>query len=129
MKIQLIIISMLILFSAVASSAQERKIRLAKLQIDPAQLDAYNTLLKEEIEASVRVEPGVLMLYAVAEKEHPSKITILEIYASEEAYKLHIQTPHFLKYKNGTKEMVRSLELVEVDPVAFGLKEKMVLQR
>ena len=99
-------------------------VRLAKLVIDSAQLESYNTLLKEEIEASVKKEPGVLTLYAVAEKNKPTHITILEIYASDEAYQKHIQTPHFLKYKNGTKDMVKSLELIETTPLIPSMKIK-----
>ena len=49
-------------------------VRLAELQIDPAQLDAYLALLREEIEASVRLEPGVLTLNAVALKDAPDHI-------------------------------------------------------
>ena len=74
-------------------------------------------MLTEEIETSVRIEPGVKTLYAVSEKNNPTHITILEIYADTTAYKAHIQTPHFLKYKEGTKSMVRSLELVETVPL------------
>ena len=104
--------------------AQEDKkmVRLARLVIDPAQLEGYNEFLKEEIETSLKVESGVLTLYAVAEKEKPTHITILEIYADVDAYKKHIQTPHFLKYKNGTKDMVKSLELVETVPLIPGMK-------
>ena len=112
----------IILFSLIVSNiafAQKGKqmVRLAKLVIDSAQLESYKTLLKEEVKASLQKEPGVLTLYAVAEKKNPTHITILEIYASEEAYKKHIQTPHFLKYKNGTKDMVKSLELIETEPL------------
>lgn len=99
-------------------------VRLARLVIDSAQLKEYNTLLKEEIEASLKVEPGVITLYAVSEKERPNHITILEIYADAEAYKKHIQTPHFLKYKDGTKNMVKRLELTEVDALIPGMKIK-----
>ncbi|MBN8651368.1 MAG: antibiotic biosynthesis monooxygenase [Cytophagales bacterium] len=98
--------------------------RLARLVIDSTQLESYRAFLKEEIETSLRVEPGVLTLYAVAEKNKPTHITILEIYANEEAYKKHIQTPHFLKYKNGTKDMVKSLELIEADPLIPTMKVK-----
>ncbi|HEV8515872.1 MAG TPA: putative quinol monooxygenase [Cyclobacteriaceae bacterium] len=107
-------------------SAQEKTqmVRMAKLVIDPAQLENYKSFLKEEIETSLRVEPGVLTLYAVSEKENPNHITIFEIYASNEAYKSHIQTPHFLKYKNATKDMVKSLELIDVDPLLPGMKIK-----
>jgi 4-carboxymuconolactone decarboxylase len=99
-------------------------VRLAKLVIDSSQLENYNALLKEEIEASVRLEPGVLTLYAVAEKKNPTHITILEIYADTVAYKSHLIMPHFIKYKTGTKDMVRSLELVGAIPLVPGMKIK-----
>lgn len=102
----------------------KQMVRLAKLVIDSTQLESYNTFLKEEIETSVTVEPGVLTLYAVAEKNRPTRITILEIYATEDAYKKHIQTPHFLKYKNATKHMVTSLELIETIPLFPQIKFK-----
>ena len=63
-------------------------------------------------------------LYAVFEKEKPTSVTILEIYADTSAYKSHIQTPHFLKYKNGTANMVKSLELVETIPLIPEMKIK-----
>ena len=103
---------------------KNQMVRLAKLVIDSSQLENYNALLKEEIEASVRVELGVLTLYAVAEKNNPTHITILEIYADTVAYKSHLLTPHFIKYKNGTKDMVKSLELVETVPLVPGMKIK-----
>ena len=99
-------------------------VRLSKIEVDPLRLIEYNAYLKEEIEASMRLEPGVLTLYATAEKENPNKVTILEIYADEEAYRKHIQTPHFQKYKQGTLDMVKSLELVDSTPLIPGLKIK-----
>jgi len=107
-----------------ASSSQEKIVRLAKLVIDPAQLEKYKAALKEGIETAVRLEPGVLTLYAVSEKDNPTHFTILEIYASVEAYKSHLQTSHFLKYKASTKEMVKSLELAETIPLVPGMKIK-----
>jgi 4-carboxymuconolactone decarboxylase len=100
----------------------ERMVRLAKLEIHPEHLESYKAALKEEIEASIRLEPGVLALRAVSEKEDPTRITIMEIYASVDAYKAHIASPHFQKYKVGTEHMVKSLELVEVDPILLAEK-------
>jgi len=107
-------------------TAQEKKqiVRLAKLVIDPNQLENYKALLKEGIETAVSVEPGVLTLYAVFEKSNPTHVTILEIYADTAAYKAHLQTPHFIKYKTATKDMVKSLELVETVPLVPGMKIK-----
>ncbi len=104
-------------FQRVAAQDKEQMVRLAKLVIDPDQLENYKTFLREEIETSLRIEPGVLTLYAVSEKEKPTHITILEIYKDVDAYKAHIQTPHFIKYKNGTLKMVKSLELTETIPL------------
>jgi len=92
-------------------------VRMAELEIDPDQLEIYRLLLTEEIEASVALEPGVLSLNAVSLKDSPHKIRILEVYASQAAYEAHLQTPHFLKYKNGTAGMVKSLTLIDVDPI------------
>jgi quinol monooxygenase YgiN len=100
-------------------------IRIARLEVDSTQLDLYRTLLKEEIAASIKLEPGVLTLYAVAEKGKPHRITVFEIYADEAAYRSHLETPHFKKYKTGTQNMVRSLDLKEVDPILLGRKKKM----
>ncbi len=104
---------------------KSRVVRLAKLQIDPEQLEAYRAALKEEIETSVRMEPGVLSLSAVSEKEHPERVTIFEIYADAEAYNAHLKSPHFTKYKTATQSMVQALDLVETTPIALATKAGM----
>ena len=118
-------VSILLFFNNSAMSQDKKQIiHLARLVIDSAQLENYKGLLREEIETAVQVEPGVITLYAVSEKNHPDRITILEIYADEDAYKKHLQTAHFIKYKTGSKNMVRSLELIDADPLMPGLKVK-----
>jgi quinol monooxygenase YgiN len=114
----------LVLCGSALVDEKGRIVRLAKLQIDAAQLESYKAALKEEIETSVRVEPGVLALYAVSEKDNPAHITIFEMYADADAYKAHLETPHFKKYKSATQKMVKSLELVETVPIFLGTKAK-----
>lgn len=106
------------------ASNDNNLVRLSKITVDPEQLEAYNAYLKEEIEASMSLEPGVLALYAVAEKNNPNKVTILEIYADKDAYEKHLKAPHFKKYKQGTLSMVKNLELIDVKPLIPGLKIK-----
>ncbi len=119
------IIMMTISFSGQAL-AQDKNVvvRIARLQIDPAQLENYKAALKEHAETAVRVEPGVLTLYAVYEKDSPTHVTVFEIYANAAAYKAHLETAHFKKYKSTTKDMVRSLELIETVPIALETKPK-----
>ena len=105
-----------------SASAQEKVVRIAKIKIDAAQVDAYNQLLKEHAETAVREEPGVLMLYAVHDKKDATNVTVFEIYADQNAYLSHLQTSHFKKYKTGTASMVKALELVDVSPIALAAK-------
>lgn len=107
--------------------AQEKNqmVRLAKIKVDSAQLDKYNAALKEQMTTAIRVEPGVLTYYAVADKNDPTNITILEIYADTAAYNLHITTPHFKKYKETVKNMVKRLELVDVTLIGSAKKPNM----
>lgn len=105
-------------------SPEDNLVRISRIKVDRRQLDEYNAFLKEEIEASMRLEPGVLTLYATAEKDSPENITILEIYADRAAYESHLKTPHFQKYKQGTLKMVKKLELIDTSPLIPGLKIK-----
>src|SRR4051795_4120495 len=95
-----------------APSSARPMVRIAELEIDPEQLDAYKAILAEEQEASVRLEPGVLMLHSVAIAENPTHIRLLEVYASRSAYEGHLKAPHFVKYKTLTEKMVKSLTLI-----------------
>ena len=92
-------------------------VRLSKIEVYQQNLDEYIRYVTEVGEISLRTEPGVLTMYAVAEKENPCKITILETYASKEAYDKHIASAHFRKYKQGTLHMVKSLELTDQTPL------------
>jgi quinol monooxygenase YgiN len=124
--LMLIIFTAMMLISCENVLGQENKqvVRLAKLVIDSTQLEKYKMALKEGVETAVRLESGVLTLYAVSEKNNPTHITILEIYADSAAYKTHLKTPHFIKYKADTNNMVKSLELVETIPLVPAMKIK-----
>ncbi|WP_278713339.1 flavin reductase [Bacteroides finegoldii] len=92
-------------------------VRLSKIEVYPQYLDEYMTYATEVGEISLRIEPGVLTMYAVGEKENPCKVTILETYASREAYERHIASEHFQKYKQGTLHMIKSLVLSDQIPL------------
>lgn len=98
-----------------ANGLKNMIIRISEIEIDSIHLDEYKTILKEEAEASVRLEPGVISIYPMQQQENPTEIRILEIYASEDAYKAHLKTPHFQKYKTTTLKMVKSLRLVDME--------------
>jgi quinol monooxygenase YgiN len=107
-----------------AEEAQGQYIQLAVLEIDPAQLEDYKAAVREQIETAIPVEPGVLVLHAVSEKDDPARVAVFEFYASTEAYRAHLEAPHFKNYKTTTDKMVKSLKLVQTVPVMLGAKAK-----
>jgi quinol monooxygenase YgiN len=108
----------------IADGELDPYVRVAEIEIDPAQREAYMAAAREVIEASVRLEPGVLALYSVSDKDNPARITVFEIYADKTAYETHLETAHFKTYKAATHDMVRSLKLRETVPIALGAKSK-----
>jgi quinol monooxygenase YgiN len=97
-------------------------IRIAELEIDPAQLENFHAAIKESVETAVRVEPGVLALYAFSEKDDPARIRVFEIYTDADAYRTHLETPHFKKFRAVTESMVKSRKLMDAVPVAMSAK-------
>lgn len=99
-------------------------VHICQIEVDSARLDEYKAYLKEIVETSNKQEPGVRIIYAAFDKEHPNKLTLLEIYDSDAAYQKHLQTPHFQKYKQGTLDMVTSLVFIDCDPLVADLNIK-----
>ncbi|MBK6825861.1 MAG: antibiotic biosynthesis monooxygenase [Chitinophagaceae bacterium] len=89
-------------------------IRISEIEIDSNYLQEYNSILQEESRASVQLEAGVIAIYPLYQKENPTQIRILEIYANRKAYESHLKTSHFQKYKTTTIKMVKSLKLVDM---------------
>jgi quinol monooxygenase YgiN len=108
--------------SSMAQAPKDPYVRVAEIEIDPAQFEPYKAAAKEQIEAAVRLEPGVLTLYSVADKENPAHVFVFEMYADVEAYKAHLETAHFKKYKVATQAMVKSLKLRDAVPILLGAK-------
>ncbi|MDR3485459.1 MAG: putative quinol monooxygenase [Bradyrhizobium sp.] len=110
--------------AAVADDMQRLYVQQAEIEIDPAQLEDYKAAVAEQIEAATRIEPGVLALYAVSEKDDPARVRVFEIYRDVDAYRSHLETAHFRKYKAATEKMVKSLRLVQTTPIMLGAKAR-----
>lgn len=90
-------------------------VRIAELDIAADYLDEYKAILKEEAASSVKIEPGVIAIFPMYEKEKPTQIRLIEVYASQAAYQSHLKTPHFQHYKTATLKMVKSLKLIDMN--------------
>jgi 4-carboxymuconolactone decarboxylase len=93
---------------------KDMMVRISEIEILPGFLQEYNSILKEEASASVKLEPGVIAIFPMFQKETPTQIRIIEIYSNKAAYQSHLKTPHFQHYKTTTLKMVKILKLVDM---------------
>jgi len=115
----LYLILTIIIFTSHSMSAQNKNsmVRISEIEIYPEYLTEYKSILKEEASASVKLEPGVVAIYPMYQKNDSTQIRILEIYNDQDSYQSHLKTPHFQKYKTTTVKMVKSLKLVDMNTI------------
>jgi quinol monooxygenase YgiN/alkylhydroperoxidase/carboxymuconolactone decarboxylase family protein YurZ len=89
-------------------------VRIAEIEVFLEFLEEYTAILKEEAAASVNIEQGVIAIFPMYQKENPTQIRLVEIYASRAAYEAHLKTPHFQHYKTSTLSMIKSLKLIDM---------------
>ncbi|WP_308936745.1 antibiotic biosynthesis monooxygenase [Duganella sp. SG902] len=94
---------------------EEMMVRISEIQVHRAHLKQYMEILHEEAAASVRLEPGVIAIFPMYQRDDDTEFRILEIYANRQAYEAHLQTPHFQHYKTSTLSMVKSLKLIDME--------------
>ena len=106
----------------------DRIVRLAEIEVFPDKLDEYLSFAEEVGRVSMATEPGVIGLFSMRDKSDSSKVYILEVYADREAYQAHLQTAHFKKYKEGTSSMVKSLKLIDTNPLVTATLKKSAIR-
>ena len=102
---------------AAAIATANMIVRIAEIEVYPQYMKEYLAFANEVDRLSIEREPGVICLYPMQSAEDPTKIRILEIYASDESYQQHLKTDHFQKYKQGTLHMVKDLKLPTMKPL------------
>ncbi len=93
-------------------------VRIAEIEVNEGYLEEYLAAAHNVGTKSVEIEPDVICIFPMQVKDAPNTIRIVEIYRNEKAYQSHLQTQHFLEYKQGTLHMVKSLQLVATEPLA-----------
>src|SRR5947208_16494458 len=83
--------------SEALAQQNETMVRISEIRIDPNYLAEYTAILKEEADASVRLEPAVLSIFPMYEKEHPTEIRILDYAVQRDVFEIcelsHCESP------------------------------------
>lgn len=90
---------------------------LVIVEVKPEFQTDFKNIVLPEMAESLKVEKGVLAMYAATDSQTPNRWYFYEIYASEEDYQLHRQTPHFRDYIRKTAHMSTSKDAIPVKPV------------
>jgi quinol monooxygenase YgiN len=104
------------------AKSQDLYIRLIKIELESAAIGDFDRLGNTVRLPEIQKEPGVLVMYGAAEKDHRTRVSILEVYEDLAGYKNHIETPHYLQYKEAGKGLVKSLRFIDVDPIFSWVK-------
>lgn len=80
--------------------------RLIHMVVKPEYNDEFNKIIRAEMAQSLKVENGVIAMYASTRRDAPNEWVFFEIYADELAYQAHRQTLHFQDYLKQTADMV-----------------------
>jgi quinol monooxygenase YgiN len=120
-----ILVVLLVVHGAASAGRGEMIVRISEIGIHADHLEEYKGILKEEAQASVRLEPGVIAIFPMYQQADPTQVRILEIYASHDAYESHLKTPHFQRYKTSTLKMVKALKLVDMQPIDAEMMTRM----
>ena len=79
---------------------------VVEFDVKPECLDEFNRLIDINAHASVANEAGCYQFDVVRGLEDPSKILLYEVYASEEAFKVHMGWAHTQTFLAAAKPLI-----------------------
>jgi quinol monooxygenase YgiN len=99
--------------------------RWSELEVDSAHMDRFRELANDNVRETRRAELGVLAFHWAAMKNHPSRIRVLEIYTDESAYKAHLESAHYQRFRDSSRSLLKGHSLHEAIPVAVCAKTQL----
>lgn len=95
------------------------EVRVVEVTVKREELAEFRRIVTAEMRQSMKVEPGVLAMYAVTRKQRPEQWIFFEIYADADAYASHRETPHFKEYLHLTGDMLVDKGHIAVENIAL----------
>ena len=74
--------------------------------IHPGKLDAFMPLVLAQAANSLRIDSQCHRFDVCLGEE--DEVFLYEIYTDENAFKSHLETPHFLDFEGGTRELINT---------------------
>jgi (4S)-4-hydroxy-5-phosphonooxypentane-2,3-dione isomerase len=77
---------------------------IAPIQIKPGFKDQFIASVTEDAPHSVRDKAGCLRFDVIQDANDTNRIWLYEVYKDEAAFQAHTQAPHFLKFRDTTRD-------------------------
>ena len=79
---------------------------MVNIKVKPGRRDDFIAAVRADGEGTTTKEEGNLQFSAVQERDDPDRFFLFEVYRDEAALDAHRQTPHFLKYREATADLL-----------------------
>lgn len=89
-------------------------VHMFKVWVKPEHQQAFDRLVKEEMNQVLAHEADLWAMYASTEKAHPNRWVFLQIFADSTAYQAYRQSVHFQQYVQASQVMVEHNEEIEL---------------
>ncbi len=129
MKNFLLILGVIFILTATASAKSIRTPEGNMPRVQWAVVESTNGKMSQIAEIGARVlastsaaEKGTYALYGMIEKNNPNLMRLLEIYESDEAYRIHSTSPAFQQYRAERLPILAGLKLSPVNGIVLEQK-------
>jgi quinol monooxygenase YgiN len=78
---------------------------IAPIQIKEGFKDQFMGPMLDDARGSVNDEPGCLRFDVIQDAGDSNRIWLYEVYKDEAAFQAHTQAPHFLRWRDATRDM------------------------
>ena len=82
------------------------KVLLVTVDIKPEYKERFMEEILLDAEGSNNNEPGCLRFDVIQDTEDPNRIHLYEVYRDDAATEAHRQAPHFIKWRDTTKDWI-----------------------
>ncbi|WP_224553782.1 putative quinol monooxygenase [Pectobacterium versatile] len=99
-----------------------------ELGIKQGQTIPYDEVAKNNITTSINGESGTLGMFSLKQKNHPETAYMIEIYADENAYQKHINSPQYKEFLHRSPQIIQAEHKRRITVTPQFLGDKKIVQ-
>ena len=79
---------------------------IAPIKIKEGYKEQFVEAMLDDAKGSMKNEPGCLRFDVIQDGDDQDKIWLYEVYVDEAAFQAHMETPHFIKWRDAVKDWI-----------------------